>query len=276
MSYYWLVLAVILGLQLALVTGLALLAFRLRKRLHYLVQALAKGWEETERKVAANVDRANERVIQSNTSALAQIESLMTLNRLVDGQYAFNVPGNWSLRPDILIRLVSFIQQNNPETIVECGSGASTIVIASALRSFDRGGHLISLEHDPHYFETIVKELRHRSLDQYATVVHAPLKEKTYDGFDHAFNWYDLDQGQLPDKIGMIVIDGPPGRVNKLARYPAGPELFNRLAAGAHIFLDDAKREDESQLSHLWGKQFPNLTAQALPTEKGAVELLYR
>lgn len=57
----------------------------------------------------------------------------------------------------------------------------------------------------------------------------------------------------------MLIVDGPPGRVNKDARYPALPLLHERLNPGAHVFLDDATRPDERRILTQWLAEFPDL-----------------
>ena len=66
-------------------------------------------------------------------------------------------------------------------------------------------------------------------------------------------------------------IDGPPEPVGPLARYPAGPNLFPRLSAGATVFLDDAVREDEKRIADRWMKEYSDLQRKDHPCEKGCV-----
>ena len=68
----------------------------------------------------------------------------------------------------------------------------------------------------------------------------------------------------------MLVIDGPPLDTNALARYPAGPRLFSRLAPNGTAFLDDAARPDETQAVARWREAFPRLIRGNPTCEKGA------
>ena len=52
----------------------------------------------------------------------------------------------WATSPDVLLRLHTHIMATRPQVIVEFGSGASTLVIADALRQ-NGTGKLISIEH---------------------------------------------------------------------------------------------------------------------------------
>lgn len=67
----------------------------------------------------------------------------------------------------------------------------------------------------------------------------------------------------------MLVIDGPPWFVSPLARYPAGPALFPKLAREGLILLDDAARDDESRIMERWRAEWPRLGCVRYDTEKG-------
>ncbi len=73
----------------------------------------------------------------------------------------------------------------------------------------------------------------------------------------------------------MLVIDGQPMPVGRLARNPAGPILFPKLASGAAVFLDDAARDDEKRIIERWQREFPDLERQDHDCEKGCVSLSF-
>lgn len=85
---------------------------------------------------------------------------------------------------------------------------------------------------------------------------------------DAGFQWYALYN--LPDcRIGMLVIDGPSGFIQRHSRYPALPLLFDRLADDCVIFLDDAARQDEREIVEIWLRQFPRIGHEYLSNERG-------
>lgn len=271
--------ASIVGLQLVVVALLVLLAFKLRKAIREIFRSLAR-LEKSERSAAVSRIEAKQKDTARQVKQLInkhlwpQVESLTTLYRLVDGKPDLVRTREWSLSPDMLLHIVRHIETHKPKTIVECGAGASTVVIATALRALHQDGRLISLEDDPYYASEVAQQLKRRGLDEYATVLSSPLKPRRYNGFSDAFHWYSFDPRELPDAIDLLVVDGPWGMVNRLARYPAGPELIPKLSPNAHIFLDDANREDEGRLPELWQQIRPNLEARDLGAEKGGIELV--
>jgi len=207
--------------------------------------------------------------------AWPQIESLLAINRILDGKLTLPPTRRWAASPDFILRVIRHIEVEAPAAIVECSTGTSTVAIAASLRVFGRGGHVYALENHPEFADATRRELQIRGLSNFATVITAPLSERTYDGFDHGFHWYDFDPDDLPAEIDLLVIDGPFGGVNEHARYPAGPELFPRLTKAGHVFLDDASRDDERELPKMWRRMFPDLGVREHSAEKGAVELFF-
>ena len=56
------------------------------------------------------------------------------------------------------------------------------------------------------------------------------------------------------------MVDGPPGRTTKLARYPAVPALREKLRPGATVMLDDCHRRDERETLRRWLDEVPGLS----------------
>jgi hypothetical protein len=174
----------------------------------------------------------------------------------------------WAASPDFLAVLARHAAAG-PRVIVECGSGASTVVLARACERNGRG-HVWSLEHLPDMAERTRAWLAEQGLADYATVIDAPLVPQALAG--HAGVWYSTDE--LPDlPIDMLVVDGPPGSSGRLARYPAGPRLFPRLSMHGSVFVDDFHRPDERAIVARWQQEFPALALTSVPCEKGAVVL---
>jgi hypothetical protein len=113
--------------------------------------------------------------------------------------------------------------------------------------------------------------LKMHGLSNLATVVYAPLVEHTIDG--EKFLWYDPRALEGIESADLLVVDGPPGRVCPLARYPALPKLAPKLAANAAILLDDGDRSSEQEIVQRWCAKYPSLKSTYLSTEKGGFEL---
>jgi predicted O-methyltransferase YrrM len=155
----------------------------------------------------------------------------------------------WALRTEGL-RLIEALVAEGRTDVVECGSGASTVTIARALRALGRG-HVHALEHDARWAATTRNALAEGDLEAFATVIDAPLRD----------GWYDaaaLDR--LPDDgIELLLVDGPPANEPGIerSRYPALPTLAERLAPAAIVVLDDADRDGEHWVLERWLAEFP-------------------
>jgi hypothetical protein len=103
-------------------------------------------------------------------------------------------------------------------------------------------------------------------VQSYATISYAPLLTQTINNEDYL--WYCLDE--IPEQsIDMLVIDGPPGYIQPLSRYPALPLLFDKLADQCMVFMDDAARDDEKKIVERWLSEIPGIEHQYIKTERG-------
>ena len=212
---------------------------------------------------------------QFGRSIWPQVESLASLYRILDGKADFPATRIMAVSPDFMLHIVKHIRLFAPKKIVECGGGTSTIVMAHMLKALGHDARIYAIENHAPSIEKMREELRRHDLERFVTLIVAPLVEKRYDGFETAFNWYDLRSAAIPSDIDLLVVDGPFSRVNTCARYPAGPELLPKLSRDAHIFIDDASRADERRMIDLWRKLYPDLGIRKLPAEKGCVDLFF-
>jgi predicted O-methyltransferase YrrM len=152
----------------------------------------------------------------------------------------------WSLTPAGLRRVLSEVAAGR-ETIVECGSGESTVAIGRLLA--ERGaGRLYSLEHDPHWLAETAARLERDGAGERVELLRAPLRD----------GWYDAAAVErLPEAIDLLLVDGPPGdeSADGLARYPALPRLARRLAPGALVIVDDIHRPGERAIVERWRRE---------------------
>lgn len=201
----------------------------------------------------------------------SQFESLQNIHRILPGDFSFPPFRGWSGSPDYLLHLANSIIELKPQNTVECGCGASTHVIAAALKK-NGSGHAYSLEHDKSYAEKCRHSLKLSNLSSWATVIYAPLKNQDLDG--KVVNWYDTVG--LPEvEIDLINVDGPPAFFGNLSRYPAVPLLSKQLNNGARIFIDDANRDSERKVVDQWQKKFSLKPIDSISAEKGLGVFLY-
>jgi predicted O-methyltransferase YrrM len=154
----------------------------------------------------------------------------------------------WALRPEALELLAELVREGRT-TVVECGSGLSTVTIASELRELGEG-HVHALEHSPEWAATTRAALAGEAVEEHATVIDAPLRD----------GWYDRAAlERLPASgVDLLLVDGPPAGEPRieLSRYPALRELASRLRPGAAILLDDTDRAGERRVLEAWLVEF--------------------
>jgi len=127
-------------------------------------------------------------------------------------------------------------------SILECGSGLSTLLLAAGASTGAREVH--SLEHDPDWAAYTTRRLPQR-LRERVSVCNAPLR--SYGDFD----WYSIDPGVIPQPIGYVVCDGPPS-ITRGGRYGLGPVLRSYFQPGCVILLDDTQRDGERAIVARW------------------------
>lgn len=207
---------------------------------------------------------------QASDNAIHQLECLQALYH--DLQFSASLPPTrgWAASPDFLLHIARHARNAQPEHIVECSSGVSTVVLARAAQ-LNGKGHVYSLEHDPIYAQKTRDELRRQGLQDHATVLDAPLETHSIEGTE--YRWYRIAGLPLPAAIDCLVIDGPPAAVQKEVRYPAIPLLNGLLKSNARIFLDDAGRPDELAIVKAWGDKFGWNNTPFVQAEKGIAVL---
>src|SRR5262249_56359583 len=80
-----------------------------------------------------------------------QLEALQNLSAVLPATDVLPATRGWAASPDLLAVLVDLVITDRPALVVECGSGASTLWLALAMRRFKINGRIIALDHDPAY-----------------------------------------------------------------------------------------------------------------------------
>lgn len=158
-----------------------------------------------------------------------------------------------ALRPAAMVQILNEIIINRRHSIVEFGSGISSIYIAKVLQQ--TGGHLVSFDDDSEWLVLVRQLLRRYDLEDHVTLVEAPQKMSTRSLA--GMQWYDesvVDGALLGKEIQMVIVDGPKAfrDCNKLARYPAFPTVSGNLSKNCCIALDDINRQGEKQVIKRW------------------------
>lgn len=171
---------------------------------------------------------------------------------------------SFSLRPSALLTVLNEIDFRRPRLCVELGSGASTVMTARLLaRSGDKTQRLVSVESDAGWAAYLYEILKRDGTSDMVDLLEVPLTPwtkpqgpPTTGDLPMPTRWFDpapLLDAVRDEPIDLLLVDGPPGS-KRLSRFPAVPELRERLADEAVVILDDARRPEEAEIASRWSQ----------------------
>lgn len=172
----------------------------------------------------------------------------------------------WSASPALASRLYSLIVSRQPTTVLELGSGVSTVVMAYAIEKIG-AGHIVSIDHEEAYAEKTKAELKRHGLDHIATVLYAPLVSIGKNETEQL--WYDLSSVDDLAAVDLLVIDGPPRHTGKDARLPAVDLLKEKLSPNCVVVIDDSNRSCEMNSVEAWTQLSNTQLNEDIPCERG-------
>ena len=208
---------------------------------------------------------------QEIKQAFRQLEALQNLNSVLPASGVLPATRDWAASPDLLLVLVDLVITERPSLVVECGSGASTLWLALAMRRFGIDGRIVALDHDPVFGAKTRGFLARHDVTDLAEVRDAPLESFSLDG--ETYSWYARRAWEDLTGIDLLFVDGPPAATGHQARYPALPLLIGSLSPVATAVLDDLVVPDMQKVLRLWLDAHPDFEAEILPLEKQAAVL---
>ena len=200
-----------------------------------------------------------------------QLEVLQNLGAMLPAHDVLPATRGWAASPDLLAVLVDLVITERPSLVVECGSGASTLWLALAMRRFEIDGRIIALDHDPVFGGKTRDLLARHDVRDLAEVRDAPLESFSLDG--ETYSWYARQSWEDLTGIDLLFVDGPPATTGHQARYPALPLLSKSLSPVAAVVLDDLVVPDMQKVLLLWLDAYPDFGSEMLPLEKQAAVL---
>jgi len=80
-----------------------------------------------------------------------------------------------SIHPTALLYLLNDITIHKRKHVVECGSGISTIYIASLIKQLPQNITFHSIDHDDYWLSVVQNNLKEHNLENFVDLIHAPL-----------------------------------------------------------------------------------------------------
>lgn len=203
-----------------------------------------------------------------NSIRMSDVYSLNLLQPLLNGYPVLPFTAS-SLRPFCLVTILNEIMANRRTSIIEIGSGISTIIMARLIKINELNATVTSVEHNENWSKMLVRLLNKEQLDPFVKVIYAPLAE--CDLALESNKWYDREilSSEISGKsFDLVLVDGPPAfnPADEKSRYPALPFLFDHLSENCSIYLDDADRKGEKFVKRAWEEKFSVKFQQKGPT----------
>ena len=226
---------------------------------------------DTVRRVGTDIEEAKKEIKKEIGQTFRQLEALQNLSAVLPANDVVPATRGWAASPDLLVVLVDLVITQRPSLVVECGSGASTLWLARAMRRFRIDGRIIALDHDPVFGGKTRDLLARHDVRDLAEVRDAPLESFSLDG--ETYSWYARRAWEDLTGIDLLFVDGPPATTGHQARYPALPLLRGSLSPVATAVLDDLIVPDMQKVLRLWLDAYPDFGSELLPLEKQAAVL---
>ncbi|MFN8453535.1 MAG: class I SAM-dependent methyltransferase [Anaerolineae bacterium] len=153
----------------------------------------------------------------------------------------------WTITRSTAVGLTERLNHIKPKSILEIGSGLSTVLLAH----YAANHHLkvTSLEHEKRYYQHTIALLKMFGLTDCVQLRLAPLTLTSFNN-DATYFWYNT---KLNGKFDFVFVDGPPERYGRAATLFA---LAQYLAPEAELWLHDGHRQHEKDCLEIWEKDF--------------------
>jgi predicted O-methyltransferase YrrM len=174
-------------------------------------------------------------------------------DRMQSDVFAASLPAQneWALPLDEQRFIATLVAHLKPLHILELGSGTSTQILAHASSQLDARCCITSVEHDPDFRESTIRELADRRKAGCPIALQfAPLVLREYGG--KLLPVYRLRPRGFasPCPADLVLIDGPPAALG--GREGTLYQVLDFARSGTLVLLDDANRSEERAVLSRW------------------------
>jgi predicted O-methyltransferase YrrM len=183
--------------------------------------------------------------------AFSALEAALAERKQSDVASSFPAQNEWALPMDEQRFLANLVAHLKPRHILELGSGTSTQVLAHASSQLDARCCITSVEHDPDFRESTIRELAdRRQAGRPIALQFAPLVLREYGG--KLLPAYRLRPHRFASlrPADLVLIDGPPAALG--GREGTLYQLLDFVRSGTLVLLDDTNRSEERAVLSRW------------------------
>lgn len=169
-----------------------------------------------------------------------------------------------SMSATAICHIINDIILNDRSSIIEFGSGNSTVYIAEFIKQSNREIDFISIDDNLAWLKLVESWLLESKLDQAAATYYVPTSECSPADLpnNRGSKWFDTSRIKkiiTDKKFDLVIVDGPQGRLSPFVRSAALPILIeNNLASSFGLLLDDTDRDEEMEIFSNWCQLIPN------------------
>lgn len=189
------------------------------------------------------------------------IYAMSILQPLMSGKDYLAINGG-ALRPFCMAYILNEIIINKRKSIIEFGSGISTILIARLIKENELPVSFVSVEHNIEWIEVLKKQLEKENLTDFAKIEYINLVDQNTE-FGNILSY---DSQRILNIVGdskydLIIVDGPPANTREIrySRYPVFLNLINNLSNDYCLIIDDANRKGEKEIINTYKNTYPKL-----------------
>jgi len=227
-----------------------------------LSDRLASSLRSTEGRLVKRIDGVDQRLSRSDSGMKDRLWMLRSdVIRDTAAQLALHqllpVPAermpltDFSALPATVLNLVQHVRELPAfSTIVEIGSGQTTVWMALEARRRDAGLRIVTIESDAGYAATTRRILERNGV---ADLVELRVVELT--PMATAFGeqlWYDRSAWEDLEEVALLFVDGPVFKVGPKPRYPVFEAFRGRIAPGGLVIHDDIYRDGMAETLEAW------------------------
>jgi hypothetical protein len=235
------------------------------------LEALAAANSASSVRLAEEIQSVLAGVSDSHLQTQRQVQALLNLHQMIEIRGRFPPMAEWAASADFNVLVIQELLNTRPRTVVECGSGTSTLLLALAVRQYDLPTKVVALEHLEQFRAATQRSLEEHGVADLAEVRLAPLVPVSGLIPGHETPWYGEEHWSDLRDIGLLVVDGPPSTTGERPRHPAVPLLGAQLAAHAVIVVDDLDRAEDREVAESWRALLPDFDYEQVDAlQKGA------
>lgn len=189
------------------------------------------------------------------------IYAMSILQPLLSGKDYLAINGG-ALRPFCMAYILNEIIINKRKSVIEFGSGISTILIARLIKENELPVSFVSVEHNIEWIEVLNKQLKKENLTDFVKIEHINLVDQNTEiGKVLSYDSKRVLNIIAGNKYDLIIVDGPPANKREIrySRYPVFFNFRNNLFNDYCLIIDDANRKGEKEIINRYRNTYTKL-----------------